>query len=111
MASDLTVTVTETAGHVEIHLAGEVDLESVGELRDSIEPYLGPGQTIVMDLSQITFADSTLLQVLQQARGELSASGGSLLLRNPSTLARRLLTIGELDALIHDEVDRQNDPG
>jgi anti-anti-sigma factor len=73
-----------------------------------VEPYLGPGQTIVMDLSQVTFADSTLIKVLVRARGELTAAGGSLLLRNPSAQARRLLTFGELERLVQDEADRQN---
>ena len=109
MSTDLTVTVTETDSQVEIHVHGEVDMAGLEELRNSIEPHLGPRQTIVMDLSQVTFADSTLLKVLVVARGELAAAGGSLLLRYPSEQTRRLLTVGELESLIHDEADRQND--
>lgn len=103
----LTVQVVRGDDRIEVHAAGEVDMASMEALRDSIEPHLGDGQTVVLDLSQITFADSSLLKVLQQAR-RLTERGGSLVLRNPSQQARRLVTFGELDALVQDEVDRQN---
>jgi anti-anti-sigma factor len=105
MHEDLVVEVSQVAIIV---LKGEVDLSGIGDLQDAIEPFLAPGQTVVMDLSEVTFADSTLLKVLAQARGRLSSAGGSLMVRNPSDQARRLLTIGELDDLVQDEADRQN---
>lgn len=108
-SSHLIVRVSTEADAVVIHVEGEVDMTAMEQLRDSVEPFLGPQQTIVMDLSQITFADSTLIKVLVKARGELTAAGGSLLLRNPSTNARRLLTFAELDTLIQDEAHRQNE--
>jgi anti-anti-sigma factor len=92
-----------------ITLRGEVDMAGVGDLRHAIEPFLAPGQMVVMDLSEVTFADSTLLKVLAEARNELHNAGGSLLVRNPSTATRRLLTIGQLDDLVQEEVDRQNE--
>ena len=57
----------------------------------------------------MTFADSTLLKVLVQARGKAKQVGGALLVRNPSDQVRQLLTIGDLDDLVRAEVDRQND--
>jgi anti-anti-sigma factor len=102
---DLTVEVSEVAFIV---LRGEIDISGLGALQDAIEPFLAPGQTVVLDLSDVTFADSTLLKVLAQARGRLSNAGGSLLVRNPSDQARRILSIGELDDLVQDEADRQN---
>jgi stage II sporulation protein AA (anti-sigma F factor antagonist) len=102
----LSVEVAEVAF---ITLRGEVDLAGVGDLRHAIEPFLAPGQTVVMDLSEVTFADSSLLNVLAEARNGMRDAGGSLLLRNPSEVTRKLLTIGQLDDLVQDEVDRQND--
>jgi anti-anti-sigma factor len=64
-----------------------------------------------MDLSEVTFADSSLLNVLAEARNGMRDAGGSLLLRNPSDVTRKLLTIGQLDDLVQDEVNRQNDEG
>jgi anti-anti-sigma factor len=109
MSSHLSVRVSREGDEVVIHVEGEVDMAAMEQLRDSVEPFLAPNQTILMDLSGITFADSTLIKVLVKARGELTAAGGTLLLRNPSEKARRLLTYGELDTLIQDEAERQND--
>jgi len=102
----LSVEVSEVAF---ITLRGEVDINGVGELRQAIEPFRAPGQTVVMDLSEVSFADSTLLTVLAEVRNGLRDAGGSLLVRNPSEVTRKLLTIGQLDDLVQDEVDRQND--
>jgi anti-sigma B factor antagonist len=90
-------------------LQGEVDMAGINELQAAIEPFLAPGQTVVLDLSGVTFADSTLLNILAQAHGRLTDAGGALLLRNPSEQTRRLLTMGQLDDLVQVEVDRQNE--
>ena len=49
--------------------------------------------------------DSSFLNVLVQARGTLTADGGSLFLRNPSVAAHRLVTIGGMEALLLAEPD------
>jgi len=90
-----------------IHVRGQVDMATCERLRDAIEPHLGPAQTIVLDLSEVAFMDSSSLHVLVQARGRLTADGGSLVLRNPSRAARRLLDVAcaegllEADAIEH----------
>ena len=59
-----------------IALRGEIDLAGLAELQSAVEPHLAPGQTVVLDLSGVTFADSTLLKVLHQARGKADESAG-----------------------------------
>jgi STAS domain len=54
---------------------------------------MGPEQAIVLDLSGVEFMDSACVKVLVQARGKLTQDGGSLIPRNPSPVAHRLLTI------------------
>lgn len=92
-----------------IALRGEIDMAGLDDLQSAVEPHLAPDQTVVLDLSDVTFADSTLLKVLVQARGKANELGGALLVRNPSDQIRRLLTIGDLEDLVQAEVDRQND--
>ena len=104
-------------GHLEVNvsrmavvaLRGEIDMAGLDDLQSAIEPHLAPGQTVVLDLSEVTFADSTLLRVLSQARGKADQAGGALLVRNPSDQIRQVLSIGNLDDLVHTEVDRQNE--
>ena len=92
-----------------IALRGEIDMAGLDDLQSAVEPHLAPGQTVVLDLSGVTFADSTLLKVLQQARGKANDVGGALLVRNPSDQLRQLLTLGDLNDLVQTEVNRQND--
>jgi anti-anti-sigma factor len=103
---DFSVEVVEEAGGTVAHVRGEIDMASCEHLRDAIEPYLGPSQTVILDLSEVTFADSQMLKVLVQARGRLTEDGGSLVLRNPSEIARRLLTVAEMTDLFDIESHR-----
>lgn len=106
MAGQLEVEVSHMAV---IALRGEIDMAGLDDLQSAIEPHLAPGQTVVLDLSGVRFADSTLLRVLHQARGKADDVGGALLVRNPSNEVRKLLSLGDLDDLVHAEVARQND--
>ncbi len=78
---------------------GEIDLASCERLRAAIEPHLGPNQRVVLDLSGVRFMDSTCMNVFLTARTKLSADGGSLILRNPSTAAHALLSAAGLASL------------
>ena len=91
-----------------IHVRGEIDMATAGRLRDAIEPHMGPKQTIVLDLSEVDFMDSSSLHVLVQARGRLTKDGGSLVLRNPSPAAHRVLTVGGATDLL--ETDAEDHP-
>jgi anti-anti-sigma factor len=92
--------VTHVGGATVIHVYGEIDIETCERLRDAIEPHMGPEQAIILDLSGVRFMDSSCLNVLVQARGRLTADGGSLLLRNPSDVAHRILSATHLDELL-----------
>jgi anti-anti-sigma factor len=97
--------VTQIDGATVIHVRGEIDFATCERLRDAIEPHLGPAQTIVLDLSGVEFMDSACLNVLVKARGTLTADGGSLVLRNPSEAARRLLTVARAGHLLDEDAE------
>jgi|GEM_PF-1570315 len=102
---DLATDVQVEDGAIVIYVSGEIDLHTCERLRDAIEPHMGPAQMIVLDLSDVMFMDSSALHVLEQARGTLTADGGSLMLRNPSTAAHRLLSAAHAQHLLLDEED------
>ena len=89
-----------------IYVQGEIDLATAGRLRDAVEPHMGPQQTIILDLSGVEFMDSSCVHVLVQARGSLTAHGGSLVLRNPSTLARRVLSLSRVEFLLAEDEEQ-----
>ena len=91
-----------------IFVRGEIDMATAERLRDVIEPHMGPEQTIVLDLSEVEYMDSSCLNVLVQARGRLTEDGGSLVLRNPSSAAHLVLTVGGANDLL--ETDARDNP-
>ena len=110
MAQEFSTEVTQEDGATVIHVRGEIDIASCERLRDAIEPHLGTRQSIVLDLSDVEFMDSSCLGVLQTARGTMTADGGSLVLRNPSAVAQRLLTAAQAEDLLEAHaVDEQTD--
>ena len=110
MAKDFSTEVNATDEATVIHVRGEIDIATAGRLRDVIEPHMGPKQKIILDLSEVEFMDSSALHVLVQARGRLTEDGGSLILRNPSSAAHRLLTVaGANDLLQTDAKDHPSD--
>ena len=103
MEPNFSTEVETLEGATLIRVRGEIDIATCERLRDAIESHLGPEQKIVLDFAGVEFMDSSCLNVLVQARGALTADGGSLVLRNPSPLARRLLEIAALQDLLDDD--------
>ncbi len=108
MAEDFSTEVNSTDEATVIHVRGEIDMATAERLRDVIEPHMGPEQTIILDLSEVEFMDSSCLNVLVQARGRLTENGGSLILRNPSSAAHRVLTVAGATYLL--ETDARDHP-
>ncbi len=100
--------VVRSEGATIIYVQGEIDIATAERLRDAIEPHMGPSQTITLDLSGVEFMDSSCVRVLVQARGALTADGGSLVLRNPSTVAHRLLTLTGIEFIL--AIDAESHP-
>jgi anti-sigma B factor antagonist len=107
MSPEFSTEVVEEAGRLVIYVRGELDIATCERLRDVIEPNMGPRQTVVLDLSEVEFMDSSSMHVLVQARGELTADGGSLKLRNPSIAARRLLSLVGAELLLDTDAEEQ----
>ena len=84
-----------------VPVQGRIDATAAPALaaivRETVE---AGGVRILLDLSGVTFLDSSGLRVLVTAREQLAASSTELVLRNPSTNLRRILQISGLDQLI-----------
>jgi anti-anti-sigma factor len=81
-----------------VTLRGEHDLATTGQLRDSLRPLLG---NVLVDLSECSFVDSTVIGALIAASQELGREGHELSLVVPpdnENIARTLeiVRIGEL---------------
>lgn len=96
---DLTVEIAPTATIV---LVGELDPATAPQLDDALDQVLGDEQVtrLVLDLTGLTFLDSSGLRVFVTAREALGARGGDLVLRGPSANTQRLLAITGLGEII-----------
>lgn len=58
---------------------GELDMTAAPDLRDAIDSAIEAGAvTVVVDLNEVTFIDSTAIGVLLAARERMRRAGGSL---------------------------------
>jgi len=101
--------VTQTGTETVVYVRGEIDMATAAQLRDAIEPHMGPEQVIVLDLSEVEFMDSSCLTVLLEAQTTLTKDGGSLLLRNPSSPAHHTLTAAGLTELLETDAENRHD--
>jgi anti-sigma B factor antagonist len=90
-----------------VRLAGELDLYNADDARAAIGEAAAqnPGR-VVVDLSQVTFVDSTGLGVLVEGRTKLE-NRRALLLAAPQMETRRALEVSGLDRYlpVHETVD------
>jgi anti-sigma B factor antagonist len=83
----------EADGTVVLRVHGELDISTADQLRQAVGPHLTSPVTVVLDLSRVTFCDSTGLAVLVGFHKRLAAAGGGLVLYAPVQRVRHLLTI------------------
>ena len=83
---------------VVVHLIGELDLSTAGRLRSALHCLYESGTTsLVLDLGQLGFVDSTGLSEFVAALKHCRERGGDVVLRSPTPAATRVLNISGLD--------------
>jgi anti-anti-sigma factor len=85
-------------------LSGELDPHTAPMLADELDDAIAGGATtVVLQLAELGFIDSSGLRVVISAHRQLDENGGRLVLRSPSDTVRRLLEITGL--LDHIQID------
>jgi len=89
--------ITEQSGRLVVALSGEIDMEEAPKVRRSLLDSLKQKKDILVDLSQVTYIDSSgiasLIEGLQSARKQKN----DLALVSVSQRARRVLELARLD--------------
>jgi anti-sigma B factor antagonist len=81
---------------------GEIDLSSVEKLQGSLDRALaGRPETVVLDLSAVTFCDSSGARVVVRAHRRATEQGCHLVVVRPDGPAWRTFEICQLDRWIH----------
>lgn len=94
----LDVDVTPTSTHTLVTLRGELDLSTSGALQGALAAFDRSSGLVVVDLSDVTFLDSSALRVLVQARLRMADDEGHADLRLVVTRdnLRRVLDVSGL---------------
>ena len=97
------VSIVHVDGHSDVRVTGDVDLATAPELGQRLNLVIAAGNGDVdVDLSNVTFLDSSGLAVLLAARQGLHDQHHRLTVRNPSTPVLRILELsGVLDVMMN----------
>jgi anti-sigma B factor antagonist len=103
----------EQNGVVTIVLSGDLDLATAPILSEKLAPFEGNGvSTIILDLQDLTFIDSTGMHTFVEARNRAMSNGQRLLVRGASPTAQRYIKIVGLQFLLDDpKHDLESPPG
>ncbi|MBI2708436.1 MAG: STAS domain-containing protein [Actinobacteria bacterium] len=97
----LSIDVAPAANGTEVRIAGELDLASVPQLRTCLADLTQRGEKhLVLDLSGVTFCDSTALGLFVGAHRRCEVSGGSIEFRSLPSSLRHLLRVSGLDQIL-----------
>ncbi len=100
-AADFDVASETGDGVATVFVRGEVDVYTAPVLRERLYAVVSSGvPNVVLDLSAMTFIDSTGLGVVVGTLKRLREAGGDLVLRSPSRSTRKVLEITGLTRII-----------
>jgi anti-sigma B factor antagonist len=100
MTSALDISVRRERGVAIAAVRGDIDISTVSELRETLVTLAGSGEAVIVDLSEVTFIDSTGLGALIGAYRQAVASGSSLHAVCAQPQARKLLWLTGVDRRI-----------
>lgn len=107
-----TVTCTQRQDLVRVRLSGELDLATVPALNSQIDQLFADGvDHLLIDLTELTFCDSTGLAAFVRGDNQVAARGGWLRVTGASGRVERVLRISGLAELLGYEGDPDVPPG
>jgi anti-anti-sigma factor len=90
---------TDTTRTVVVMLDGEFDIARTAELRDTILLARTDEPEVFVDMSNVTFIDSSALRALLEVRRVLAEQGAVLVISDPSPCVRRVLSATATSAI------------
>lgn len=99
--------VSEVDGKLIVRLSGDVDLESCEPVRNCLLDSAGRQKDLLVDLSGVTYIDSSGVASLIEALQMTSRNGTAFKLFSVSDQALRVLQLAKLDQVfaIHSDLD------
>ena len=100
-APALELRTTREGQTITVYVRGYIDLDTYLQLALLVDVAVGRGgRHIIIDLSGVSFMDASALRAIVHSAHTLAPSHGSLLLRTPSAMARKIIDLAGLSHLI-----------
>lgn len=99
MADVVAEVLDAAAGPVTFRLGGEFAVPDVESFAPTVAPFLGARRDVIIDLTDVTFLDSSGIAALVTTRQQVLGYGGQFELRGVSSRARRVLEVSGLAPL------------
>ena len=94
VSGQLAIDVSRGDGRVTVALVGELDMASAPQLESALDDAaLADAPTLVLDLQQLSFMDSTGLRIILGARENCQARGQDFAVTPGSQQVQRLLSV------------------
>ena len=101
------VEIAERDGGFEAALSGEIDLSTVGELEERLQPSLDEDpELVVLDLREVSFLDSSGLRLILRLNKRQEEIGGRLVLVRGGRRVERVFEITGVNG----ELEQVDDP-
>ena len=107
----LTVEIACCAGRVTLRVTGEIDMSTAPSVHEAAICAIRLHPTLDIDLSAVTFMDSSGLHVLLATKKRADIRGGSLRLLHPTPAVMRVLEVTGVDGLFEIETDHSSATG
>jgi anti-sigma B factor antagonist len=97
MIMDLDLSTLVVDDRAVVSVGGEVDLDTAAQLGDHALEALRASPHLLLDLTRVTFMDSTGLKVLLSIQRRADLAGGSFALAGAASPVRKILALTGLD--------------
>lgn len=87
-------------GTLVVTVAGEIDQQTGGTLREALEPPEDAAPRVVIDLQRVTFMDSSGINILIAVHTALAEAGGWLRLAGATPPVLRVIQLVGIDGFI-----------
>jgi anti-anti-sigma factor len=96
----LKIRVSQEGNDRVVSLEGEIQLETVSPLIKTLQQATDTGDSVVVDMSGVSYLDSQGVRALRIAYQQASSSGGMLRIRGCQGMADRVLRMVGIDRVI-----------
>jgi anti-sigma B factor antagonist len=106
---NLSITEQREKQSIRLLVSGEIDVFTAPNLRESLLPLCQEGETVIVDLANVDYIDSTGLGVFVGAYKIQQNATGKMVLTGVNRRLLRLFRITGLEDIIEIEVQKQED--